>query len=245
MNLITLSERERYLAAFNKEMKGKRLKSSEIVLCPPYVHLESFIKNIKNKAISFGAQDAFWESKGSYTGEISSLMAKNIGANFVIIGHSERRKYFGETNEIINLKIIAAIKSGITPIFCLGETKEEKETDLTMDVVVRQIKEGLAGISKTLIEKIVFAYEPVWAVGSDIVPSANEIMGARLLIKKIINDKYGARYAEKLKIIYGGSVKSSLVEQVCVSPGMDGVLVGRESLVPHEFIKIAEIIDSN
>ena len=115
--------------------------------------------------------------------------------------------------------------------------------DMTMDVIVRQIQEGLKDISRVLIEKIVIVYEPVWAVGSDVIPTSNEIMGAKLLIRKILTEKYGAKYVEKIRVIYGGSVNAKWAKQVCVDPEMDGVLVGRESLVPHEFVKIASIIN--
>lgn len=245
MNLVSAQERERYFAAFKKEMVGKKFKEVEIILCPPDVHLESFAKNVKNKTVKIGAQDIFWETKGSFTGETSPMMIKNLGAEYAIIGHSERRRYFGETDESVNLKIKAALRNGIAPIFCLGETKEEKEMDMIMDVMVRQIQGGLEGVTSGNLEKIIFAYEPVWAVGTDLVPSANEIMGAKLLIRKILTEKYGSRSAMKAKIIYGGSVKDKFVKQVCLDPAMDGVLVGRESLIPREFLKIVQIIDNN
>lgn len=243
MNLLSPSERERYFKSFKNELKGKVFKKAEIVLCPPSIHLESFVENLKNKTVKIGAQDMFWESEGSYTGEVSPEMVKASGAEFIIIGHSERRKYFGETNETVNLKIKVALKKGLTPIVCIGETKEEKDMEITMDVIIQQIQDGLRDINRTQVGRIIFVYEPIWAVGSDIVPSSNEIMGARLLIKKILTEKYGSKYIEKIRIIYGGSVKPKSVNQVCVEPGMDGVLVGRESLVPLELIKIAELVN--
>lgn len=245
MNLLSIVERERYFALFKKEVKGKKFKNVEIVICPPFVYLESFVENIKSKSVALGAQDMFWEAKGSYTGEISPLMIKNLKAEYIIVGHSERRQYFGESNKTVNLKINSALKNGLMPIVCIGETKNEKDMELTMDVIISQLREGLEDIKRSQLEKIIFAYEPVWAVGSDVVPASNEIMGAKLLIKKILTEKYGAKYVEKTRILYGGSVKSSLVKQVCLEPGMDGVLVGRESLQPHEFVKIGEIINGS
>ena len=242
MNLLSPQERERYLEFLSKELQGKKLKNTEIVVCPPFVHIESFVKSV-GKKVRIGSQNIFWEEKGAYTGETSPVMLKNIKAQYAIIGHSERRRYFGETNETINLKLKSALRAGLTPIFCVGETKEEKGMDMTMDVIVRQIQEGLKDISRVLIEKIVIVYEPVWAVGSDVIPTSNEIMGAKLLIRKILTEKYGAKYVEKIRVIYGGSVNAKWAKQVCVDPEMDGVLVGRESLVPHEFVKIASIIN--
>ncbi len=245
MNVLSPAERERYFKSFSGEISGKSFKKIGIILCPPFVHLESFAGNLKSKAVKIGAQNMHWESKGSYTGEISPTMIKSVGAEYVIIGHSERRKYFGETNEIANLKIKSALKNGLTPIVCIGETKEEKEMGITMDIIIQQLREGLGVITRFQIDKIVLAYEPVWAVGSDVVPSADEIMGVKLLIKKILTEKYGHKYIEKVKIIYGGSVNTKIARQVCVESGMDGALVGRESLIPHDFIKIASIINDS
>ena len=227
------------------EIKGKVMKKAEIVICPPSIYLESFVNNLQTKTVSIGAQNILWENKGSYTGEISAPMVKNLKANYVIIGHSERRKYFGETDEKVNLRVKSALKNGLTPVVCIGETKDEKNMDQTMDVIIRQIREGLGDMSRTQLEKIVFAYEPVWAVGSDKIPSSNEIMGAKLLIKKILTERYGPKYVEKVRILYGGSVKPNLVKQVCIEPEMDGVLVGRDSLAPHSLIKIAQEINNN
>lgn len=245
MNITSSQERERYFKSFSNEVSGKSFKKVGIIICPPFIYLENFASNLKRKAVKIGAQNMHWENKGSYTGEISPMMIKNIGAEYVIIGHSERRKYFRETNEIVNLKIKSALKNGLTPIVCIGETEEEKDMGIIMDVIIQQLQEGLNDITRIQVDKIVFAYEPIWAVGSNIVPSSDEIMGAKLLIKKILTEKYGHKYIEKVKILYGGSVNPKMTKQVCIDPGMDGVLVGRESLVPHNFIKIASIINTN
>ncbi len=238
------SERDRYLDSMEKELGKNKLKNSEIIFCPPFVHLEAFGKwKGKKKGIKIGAQNMFSEEKGSYTGEISPIMLKNLGADFVILGHSERRKYFLENNEEINLKIISALKNGIRPILCLGETKTEKESELTMQIIESQIRECLADVSRAKLEKIIFVYEPVWAVGSDLIPTANEIMEAKVLIKKILVEIFGPKNIKNIAILYGGSVNCKNVEEVCLNPDLDGVLVGRESLLPREFVKIAEILD--
>jgi len=245
MNLLTAAERERYFESFKKELKAKKLSDAQIVLCPPAVHIETFAKKLKTKTVSIGAQNIFWEERGSFTGEISPLMVKNFGGEWVIAGHSERRKYFGETNEEINAKIKTALKNGLSVILCIGETKEEKTAGQMSDVIATQLEECLSDISVGRIGKVVIAYEPVWAVGSDAVPNSDEIMQARILIKKMLLDMYGSNAAEKVLILYGGSVKAKTVLQVCIEPGMDGVLVGRESLIPRELIEIASIIDKN
>jgi len=244
MNLLSPQDRDRYLAWMDKELKSRKLKNSEIVLCPPFVHLEAFRK-WNNKKVKLGAQNVFPEEKGSYTGEISPVMLKNLGCEYVIIGHSERRRYFSESGHEINLKLISALKNGLKPILCVGESQVEKDNYETMKVITKQVKDALANVKRAKAEQINIAYEPIWAVGSDIVPAANEIMEARLLIRKILVEMFGKKYAEMVRILYGGSVSPVFAKQTCIDPGMDGALIGRESLVPHGFIKTAEIINNN
>jgi len=244
MNIVNSQELERYFKVFKTEIKGKSFENTEIVICPPFVHLKDFVKEIKSKKVSIGVQNVFCERSGSYTGEISGVMAKNIGAEYAIIGHSERRKYFGETNEMINLKIKSAIKERMTSILCFGETLEEREMGLTGKIIINQIQRCLDGVSSSGLEKIIFAYEPVWAIGTDSVPTSNGIMEVKILIRKILAEKYGLKHSQKASIIYGGSVEAKTLNQVCLDPGMDGVLVGRESLDPHEFLKIAEMLNN-
>jgi triosephosphate isomerase (TIM) len=245
MNLLSPIEREKYFSQLDRELDRLVLKNTWLIFCPPAIHLEAFTEHYKkSRVVKIGAQNIFWELKGSYTGEISPLMVKSLGIELAIVGHSERRLYFFETDDIINQKIKVCLKNGIRPIFCLGETKMEKQMGRMKNVIMRQLQEGLRNISRMSAEKIIFAYEPVWSVGTDKIPNSNEIMEARLLIRKILSEKYGMKFAMKAIIIYGGSVNSNIVKDVCISPGMDGVLVGRESLVPHEFIRIASIISN-
>jgi triosephosphate isomerase len=244
MNLISQAELERYFKAFESEIKGKSFKNAKIVVCPPFVHLKEFVEEIKSKKVAIGAQNIFCERCGSYTGEISGIMVKNIGAEYAIIGHSERRRYFGETDEMINLKLKSAIKERIISVLCFGETLEERGAGITSKIITNQIKNSLEGISTSGLEKIIFAYEPIWAVGTDTVPTSNGIMEVKILIRKILAEKYGLKHSQKAIILYGGSVKEKILNQVCLDPGMDGVLVGRESLNPHEFIKIAEMLNN-
>ncbi len=243
LNLISPIERKQYLTSFKKELNGKKINNAEIVLCPPAVHLESFGKTL-GKKVAIGGQNCFWEDKGSYTGEISPLMLKNFGCEYVIIGHSERRKYFGENNQTINQKVLSSLKNGLMPIICVGETKAERQAGQTMHVITRQVKEAFLGVGAGKLEKVVVAYEPVWAVGSDSVPTANEIMEAKVLIQKILSQSFPKKYVEKMRIIYGGSVSVSSVKQVCVDSKMEGALIGREALTPREFLKICKIINN-
>jgi len=248
MNILTLIEREKYFESFKKELKKKKITNSQIVFCPPSVHIESFVKKIKSKTVSVGAQDIFWEEKGSYTGEISAPMIKNLGAEYVILGHSDQRRYFFENDEKINLKISAALKSGLKIILCIGENGEQKKSGNGEAIVNEQLEGCLKNISPTKIANVSVCYEPVWAISSnnpDHLPTTDEIMSAKLLIKKFLVRKYGMKIAEKIKIIYGGSVDPNSVKETCIDSGMDGALVGKESLTPSNFIRIAEIIDKN
>lgn len=243
MNILTPAERERYLEVFSRELKDKDFQNTKIVLCPPAIHVEKFIEKMSPAGVSIGAQNIFWEDRGSFTGEVSSLMVKQFGCEYVIIGHSERRAYFGETNAGANLKINSAMRNGLNVIYCIGETAEERDKGKTHGVIMRQLEEGLANVPVSKLGKIIFAYEPVWAIGSGEVPSSDDILGVKILVRKIISDMFGISDADKIIVLYGGSVNSKTVTQVCVEPDMNGVLVGRESLIPMEMVKIAEIID--
>ena len=244
MNILNATERKKYLDWMKKEWASRKVKNTEVVICPPFLHLESFRKDLPKK-MSLGAQNCFSEGKGSYTGEISPLMLKDLGAIYVILGHSERRRYFSENNEEISRKAASVLGVGLHPVLCVGESKLEREEGRMMGVIEKQLIEGLILSKKTLFEKLVIAYEPIWSVGTDDVPAANEIMGAKLLIRKILIETFGKKYGEMPRIIYGGSVSSKTVEEVCLKSDMDGALIGRESLIPSEFMRIAEIIDKN
>ncbi|MDQ1284361.1 MAG: Triosephosphate isomerase [Patescibacteria group bacterium] len=242
MNILSPVERERYLGLFKKELGRKKLEKTEIVLCPPPIHLESFFKTL-GKKVRIGALNIFWERQGSFTGEVSPAMVKNFGGEYVVLGHSERRRYFCENDQDVSLKIVAALKEGLSPILCVGDKEQGLKS---ASVVVSQLKNCLDKVNNMRIENVVICYEPVWAISSNNpgrLPTSNDVMSARLTIKKFLVEKYGAKTADKVRIIYGGSVDAKNVREICVDSGMDGALVGRESLEPYEFVKIAEIIN--
>jgi triosephosphate isomerase (TIM) len=245
MNIVSKVERNNYFKSFRESIRGRKIKETSIVLCPPNIHLETFIKTIKNKNVSFGAQNAYWENAGSFTGKVSSAMVKNIGASYQIAGHSERRTKFGETNEDVNRKIGSAFRNKLIPVMCVGESSVEKEAEETKEVISTQIKEGLEGMSKVKISKMVIAYEPIWSIGSGKVPTGEEIMGVRILIQKILADKFDLTIKQMPRILYGGSVNYRNVKDICLGAGMNGVLVGGESLHPVSFLKIVDVLEEN
>ena len=242
MNLVSAADRERYVSNFKKESGSREFLRTKVVLCPPYVHLEYFKKELP-ESVGIGSQNMFFEREGSYTGEVSGAMVKSLGCEYVILGHSERRKYFGENDLSIGLKMAEALKIGLKSILCVGE-KDQRAGSAA--VILGQLKKSLEKVSGTRMENVVVCYEPVWAISSnnpDHMPTTNEIMTARILIKKFLVEKYGKKTADKVRIIYGGSVDAKNVRDVCVESAMDGALVGRESLTPFEFMKIVEIIN--
>lgn len=243
MNLLTLAERDNYLSSLLLEAKKISRSALEIVVCPACVHLEKFAKELSAAGMGAGVQNIYAESRGSFTGEISAPMVSSLGATHVIVGHSERRNLFGETNAQSNAKIRAAISAGLNAIYCVGESAKERKEGSLSAVIESQLAEGLEGVAVSQLDKVIVAYEPIWAVGSDQIPSTDEIMEARILLRKILSRIYGLEKVNGVRILYGGSVKAATAKQLCVEAGMDGVLVGRESLIPGEFLKIGEIIN--
>ena len=218
----------------------KNVKHSEIVICPPYTYL-NIKEKLKNKSIKLGSQDIFFEKEGSFTGEISGGMLKDQGVEYVIIGHSERRM-MGDTNETVNKKMLAALKSNINPIFCIGENDRDSN-GFYLSFIKEQIVEGLKQVSKLQVKKIVFAYEPIWAIGSSATRTATpvEFTEIRIYIKKIISDLYDIKTANEIRVTYGGSVNPLNAESFIKEGGADGLLVGRDSLNPKKFSSIINL----
>ena len=235
MNPQTYDEAEDLVKNIVKEVK--KISDVDIVICLPFTWLTDF--SHKNKSnIIFGAQNCFYEEKGAYTGEISPLMLKNSGVEYVIIGHSERRKYFAETDEIINKKIKAAINVELEQIFCVGETDEERNNNNQEKVVERQIKEGLKDVADIL--GMVIAYEPVWAIGTGKACGVDDAKKMKEFIEKIISEIYGKDVLNSVRIIYGGSVNSQNSSGYIKEAGYNGLLVGGASLNAEEFVKIVK-----
>ena len=240
MNPLTEKEVKRLFASIKKRLKGR--KNIEIVICPPFPYL-SIINNLLS-SIKLGAQDCFWKDKGPYTGEVSPQMLKNIGCKYVIVGHSERRETFKETDEMVNIKIKEILKAKLQPIFCIGETEEEKKAGKTFHVLEREIKKGLDKISKKEIEKVIIAYEPIWAIGTEKACEENEVMTVALFIKKLVSRLYNKKVADNIRIIYGGSVDSKNASDYLRESKMQGLLVGGASLNSKEFIKIIKSLNN-
>lgn len=214
----------------------KKIKGAEVVICPPFVYLSQ----MKPSSLVLGAQDCFWEKKGAYTSGISPLMIKNLGCQYVILGHSERRKYFKDSNRIINKKLRVALKEKLKPILCVGETKDQKDKGKTQKVIRDQIERGLKKVSKNQIKNVAIGYEPRWAIGSGEPCSPEEVRVVDLLIRKIISKLYNRNISNKLRILYGGSVNSQSAQTYIQEAKVQGLLVGSASLKPKEFVKIVK-----
>jgi triosephosphate isomerase len=212
----------------------------EKVLCPPFLAIPTLAEMLKGSAIGLGAQNLHWEEKGAFTGEVAPNMVKEF-CQYVIIGHSERRTYFGETDESVNRKLHAAMKAGLIPIVCVGETLEQYEAGSTAEVVRRQINVGLAGIDAP--SKIVVAYEPVWAIGTGKASSGeNANFVHQQVIRPALSELFGAQPADAIRILYGGSVTAANASEFFAYPDIDGALVGGASLKPDEFVAITKAI---
>ena len=211
---------------------------NEVILCVPYTDLFYALLTAQNTNIKIGAQNMHFEEKGAYTGEISGPMLKSIGVEYVIIGHSERRQYFAETDETVNKKVKAAHKYGLKPIVCVGESLEQKEAGKTTEVITTQTKLALEGLSKEQVEGTIIAYEPIWAIGTGKTATSEDANNSIKEIRKEIAKNYGQEVADRVIIQYGGSVKSGNAKELFTTSDIDGGLVGGASLKADEFAKI-------
>jgi len=214
------------------------LAGAEIVLAPPFTALGEVKKVLEGSPVRLAAQNLFWEEKGAFTGEVSAPMLRDSGCQYVIIGHSERRQYFGETDDGVNRKIKAALKSGVFPIFCVGETLSERESGQTMDVISRQLQGGLDSIGAGVLKSIVIAYEPVWAIGTGKTATPDQAEEVHSRIREKLALKYGNGTAECAIILYGGSVKPTNSFALLSEKNIDGFLVGGASLEAESFVQI-------
>lgn len=218
--------------------EGAGAAACEIALCVPFTALTVVAQVLKASPVKLGAQNCYWEPQGAYTGEVSAKQIADAGASFVIIGHSERRRLFGDTDEWINKKLKAALAAGLTPIVCVGETSDERESQKTWRVLQTQLEEGLKGFAPADLAKLVIAYEPVWAIGTGKTATPAQAQEAHLFIRKTAAKLYGDGFASGLRILYGGSVKAENVDHLMSEPDLDGALVGGDSLKPVSFLRI-------
>lgn len=212
----------------------------EVAVCVPFTALNEVKKVIDGTKLKLGAQNMHWEEKGAYTGEISPLMLNEIGVDYVIIGHSERRQYFNETDETVNKKVKSALAHDIKPILCVGETLEQRELGCEKEVVKNQIIKDLEGVLPESMKKIVIAYEPIWAIGTGKTASSEDANNMIGYIRSILADLYGANISEEVRIQYGGSVKPNNVTEIMNQPEIDGALVGGASLKSKDFIELVK-----
>src|SRR5215471_3392250 len=213
-------------------------KGVQIVVAPPFTAIHAAAQAARGSNIEVSAQNLHWEKQGAFTGEISATMIKEAGATYVIIGHSERRQLFGETDAIVNRKVLSAIGQGLTPIMCIGETLEQRERNETLAVLDRQIKAGLDGVTAEQVASLVIAYEPVWAIGTGRNATAAQAGEAHAHIRTRLRQWFGADAAEKCRVIYGGSVKPDNIRELIAEPDVDGALVGGASLEVKSFAEI-------
>lgn len=211
---------------------------SEVILCVPYTDLFYALLTAQNTNIKIGAQNMHWEESGAYTGEVSAQMLKSIGVEYVIIGHSERRQYFNETDETVNKKIKSAFNVGLKPIVCVGESLEERESGKAVEKVTNQVKLALEGLTENQVEDVIIAYEPIWAIGTGKTATSEDANNMIKQIRQEISKLYGQIVAERVIIQYGGSVKASNCKELFSTSDIDGALVGGASLNADEFAKI-------
>jgi len=229
-------------ATFIDDFKAKVADKEgvDIVLCPIFTSLSSAVDAAKGSNVAIGAQNVHWAESGAFTGEIPAAVLKDMGVTHVVIGHSERRQYFGETDESVNKRLAAALSAGLVPMVCVGELLEERESGDTEKVVGRQVRGALDGFSASELENIVIAYEPVWAIGTGKTATPEMAQEVHAFIRGVLGELCGAETAEKIRIQYGGSMKPANSAELLAQPDIDGGLVGGASLEPDSFAAIVE-----
>lgn len=222
-----------------KELKGLvKGASADVVICAPFIQLPALVAELKGSNVKVGAQNMHFEEKGAYTGEISPGMLEALGVDYVVIGHSERRQYFNETDGDINKKLKKAFKHSLTPILCVGESLEQREAGTTEEVIRAQVVKDLEGLSADEAKEVVIAYEPIWAIGTGKTATSEQANETIAAIRKMVADIFGAEVADAVRIQYGGSVKPSTIKEQMAMSDIDGALVGGASLLADDFAKI-------
>ena len=216
----------------------------DVVIFPPAIHLAWYQTLFNTKYLEFGSQTIHWEKSGAFTGEFAPDMLIETGCKWALIGHSERRQYFGETDETVNKRLLNTLDSPLAPLLCIGETLEERESNQTFEVLERQITVALNDVQLTQAERLVVAYEPVWAIGTGLTATAEQAQEVHRFIRGILADRFTQEFADGIVVQYGGSVKSSNALELLSCPDVDGALIGGASLKAEEFVKIIEIADN-
>ena len=232
------AETREFFSAFLPLVKNHT--RDEIVVCPPFIDIGAALDATKGSNVTIGAQNMFWEKEGAYTGEISAGMIVGAGCTHVIIGHSERRQYFGETDDTVNKRLKVALEAGLSPIVCVGEVLEEREAGITDDVLRRQCSVAFRGMSAHKAAKLVIAYEPVWAIGTGKTATPQIASEAHLTIRSEVAQSFGKEFSEQVRILYGGSVKPDNAKALMSEEEIDGALVGGASLNPQHFSAIVQ-----
>lgn len=216
------------------------VSDTEVMIAPPFTALYPVANTVKDGQVLLGAQNLHWEKEGAYTGEISPLMLVSAGCRYVIIGHSERRQYFGETDEDVNKKIKAAVKHDLIPIFCIGESEQERESGQTFSVLDKQVKKGVERSFANDLKTLVIAYEPVWAIGTGKTATSHQAQEVHHFLRSLVGDLFGDTLATSIRILYGGSVKPENISELMARQDIDGALVGGASLNAETFSKIVQ-----
>ena len=225
---------------FAEELKRimPRAKWCDTVICVPACNITAAVKAFKELRISVGAETLYFEEKGAYTGEISAAMLRDLGVKYVIVGHSERRQYFGETDTAVNRKVHAALDAGLSPIICVGESESQREMGVTQDWIALQVKTALYGVPAERLRRCIIAYEPIWAIGTGKTATAQQAGEVCTAIRATIRGLYGARVARSVTIQYGGSMNPKNAQELLAQPDVDGGLIGGASLKPEQFVEI-------
>ena len=234
---LTLPEAATLVAQLKRACENEAV---DVVVCPPFTALAAVSQHLKGSRIMLGAQDLFWESQGAFTGEISPPMLVDVGCRFVIVGHSERRQYFGETDTMVNTKLLAALTHALTPIVCIGERLAERDANQTLSVLTRQLDGALKGLGATEAARTVLAYEPVWAIGTGRTATPEQAEEAHACIRQRLATLFGAEAAKRTRIQYGGSVNAANAASLLRQPDVDGALVGGASLNADGFSAIVD-----
>lgn len=216
---------------------------ADMLLCPPYTSIGAMAAWLKDTAVGIGGENMHQADKGAYTGEISADMLVEAGCKYVLVGHSERRQYFFESDELVNIKTKKALEKSLLPVVCIGETLEQREGNVTEEVIKKQLTDGLAGLTEADMDKVIVAYEPVWAIGTGLTATPEQAQSIHAFIRSILSGLFGEKTAESVRVLYGGSAKLSNAEDLLSEKDIDGLLIGGASLKKDDFFGIIEIAD--